>query len=179
MGALRAALRRMAEAWVLRRAILAELDQGRPVIVMGDFNDNEHSTAAEIISGEVPFRNYAWMLRHNATHGDDRYSHDEARQIADNVMRLRLHSAEALFVRQSLRDMVFTSAFNGVYESIDAILLSRHFLPDYDKNIGRMEYFSVFNDHLTDGLHPEAPYNKLASDHGQIMAHIRMGRDKR
>jgi len=31
---------------------------------------------------------------------------------------------------------------------------------------------SVFNDHLTGGRHAEAPYNKLASDHGQIMAHI-------
>jgi hypothetical protein len=30
----------------------------------------------------------------------------------------------------------------------------------------------VLNDHLTDGSHPDAPYNKLASDHGQIMAHI-------
>ena len=35
-----------------------------------------------------------------------------------------------------------------------------------------MTYFSTFNDHLTDGSHPEAPYNKLASDHGQIMAHL-------
>ncbi|MEO0783052.1 MAG: alpha-1,4 polygalactosaminidase, partial [Pseudomonadota bacterium] len=38
--------------------------------------------------------------------------------------------------------------------------------------LGEMRYFSVFNDHLTDGSHPEAPYNKLASDHGQIMAHM-------
>jgi hypothetical protein len=71
--------------------------------------------------------------------------------------------------------MVYTSAFVGVYESIDQILMSRHFHPDYKKRIGEMEYFSVFNDHLTDGSHAEAPYNKLASDHGQIMAHIRRG----
>jgi len=37
-----------------------------------------------------------------------------------------------------------------------------------------MTYFSTFNDHITDGSHAEAPYNKLASDHGQIMAHIRL-----
>ena len=54
--------------------------------------------------------------------------------------------------------------------SIDQIYLSRHFLGE----IGEMTYFSVLNDHLTDGSHAEAPYNKLASDHGQIMAHIRM-----
>ena len=67
--------------------------------------------------------------------------------------------------------MVYTSAFGGVYESIDQILLSPHFV-DGPNPIGKMDYFSVLNDHLTDGAHPEAPYNKLASDHGQIMAHI-------
>jgi hypothetical protein len=61
-----------------------------------------------------------------------------------------------------------------VYESIDQILMSRHFIPNTPHTIGEMEYFSVFNDHLTDGSHPEAPYNKLASDHGQIMAHMRL-----
>ena len=85
---------------------------------------------------------------------------------------MRLHAAEKLFVRKSLRDMVFTAAFGGVYESIDQIYMSRHFLPEYAGSIGEMEYFSVLNDHLTDGSHAEAPYNKLASDHGQIMAHM-------
>ena len=76
--------------------------------------------------------------------------------------------------RKSSRDMVYTAAFGGVFESIDQILMSRHFHPDYANKIGEMEYFSVLNDHLTDGSHPEAPYNKLASDHGQIVAHMRM-----
>ena len=88
--------------------------------------------------------------------------------------RNRLHAAEGLFVRKSLRDMVYTTAFAGVFESIDQIYLSRHFHPDYDKRIADMEYFSVLNDHITDGSHPEAPYNKLASDHGQIKAHLRL-----
>lgn len=52
--------------------------------------------------------------------------------------------------------------------------MSRHFAPDHPRAIGEIEYFSVLNDHLTDGSHPEAPYNKLASDHGQIMAHMRL-----
>ncbi len=26
-----------------------------------------------------------------------------------------------------------------------------------------------------EGSHPEAPYNKLASDHGQIIAHMQIG----
>lgn len=175
MGSLRAALRRMAEAWILRREIVAELRAGHPVIAMGDFNDGEHTVSSEIIAGEVPFRNYSWMLRHDARNYGDRYSPEENIQITEDVDRVRLHSAEKLFIRRSLRDMVYTSAFGGVYESIDQIYLSRHFHPDYADRVGEMEYFSVFNDHLTDGSHAEAPYNKLASDHGQIIAHLKFG----
>jgi len=174
LGALRAAARRMAEAWVLRREIVAELEAGHPVIAMGDFNDGEHAVSSEIISGERPFKNYAWMLRHDAEHRADRYSREENDAITESVERVRLRSAEKLFVRKSLRDMVYTSAFGGVFESIDQIWLSRHFDPDFEGRIGDMTYFSVLNDHLTDGSHPEAPYNKLASDHGQIMAHLRI-----
>ncbi len=174
LGALRAATRRMAEAWVLRRAIVDELMAGHPVIAMGDYNDGEHAVSSEIIAGERPFKNYAWMLRHDAEHRADHYSAEENDQITDDVERVRLRSAEKLFVRKSLRDMVYTSAFGGVFESIDQIWLSRHFDPDFNGRIGDMTYFSVLNDHLTDGSHPEAPYNKLASDHGQIMAHLRV-----
>ncbi|MEP5632525.1 MAG: endonuclease/exonuclease/phosphatase family protein [Tateyamaria sp.] len=174
LGGVRAALRRMAEAWVLRRAIVAELKAGYPVIVMGDFNDAEHSTSAEIISGEHPFKNYAWMLRHDAKTGRDRYSDDENTRIREDIEAVQLHSAERQFVRKSARDMIYTSAFGGVYESIDQIYMSRHFLENAPDSIGQMDYFNVLNDHITDGSHPEAPYNKLASDHGQIIAHMRL-----
>ncbi len=172
MGNLRAALRRMAEAWVLRKAVVDEIMNGRPVMVLGDFNDGEHAVSTEIITGETPFRNYGWMLRHDAKTANDRYSKEENIQIKEDIDRVRLHSAEKLFVRKSLRDMVYTSAFGGHFESIDQIFLSRHFHPENPDRLGDMSYFSVFNDHLTDGSHPEAPYNKLASDHGQIMAHF-------
>ena len=178
LGAMRAALRRMAEAVVLRRAILSELEKDRPVLVMGDFNDGEHAVSSEIISGEVPFKNYSWMLRHDAKAPNDRYTKEENLTITEAVESVRLHSAEKLFVQKSLRDMVYTTAFGGTFESIDQIYMSRHFLRSWDARIGEMEYFSVLNDHLTDGSHPEAPYNKLASDHGQIIAHMRLRDDR-
>ncbi|MEP5757730.1 MAG: endonuclease/exonuclease/phosphatase family protein [Litoreibacter sp.] len=171
MGAARAALRRMAEAWVLRRAIVDELEAGFPVIVLGDFNDSENAVSSEIISGEKPFKNYSWMRRHDAKTANDRYSDEENELIHEQIERVRLESCEKMFVRRSMRDMVYTSAFGGVFESIDQILVSRHF---HEGELGEMQYFSVLNDHLTDGSHPEAPYNKLASDHGQIMAHFRL-----
>lgn len=174
LGSARAAMRRMAEAWVLRRAIVAELKAGNPVMVLGDFNDGEHAVSSEIITGEAPFRNYAWMLRHDAEAPSDRYTAEEHRQITADVEAVRLHSAERQFVRRSMRDMVYTAAFGGQYESIDQIYMSRHFVPENGGALAEMEYFSVFNDHLTDGSHPEAPYNKLASDHGQIMGHMRL-----
>lgn len=174
LGNLRAGLRRMAEAWVLRRAILEELEHDHPVMVLGDFNDGEHAVSSEIITGETPFKNYAWMLRHDAQDRGDRYSDAENVAITQAVERVRLHSAEGFFARKSRRDMVYTSAFGGIFESIDQIYMSWHFHPDNPARLGEMEYYSAFNDHLTDGSHPEAPYNKLASDHGQIMAHIRL-----
>ncbi|MEM6696166.1 MAG: endonuclease/exonuclease/phosphatase family protein [Pseudomonadota bacterium] len=179
LGSLKGALRRMAEAWVLRELILGEIADGYPVMVLGDFNDSENSVAAEIIAGERPFVNYAWMRRHDAQSRDERYSETEAAEIRGAIEAVRLHSAEKLFVRKSLRDMVYTSAFGGVYESIDQILFSHGLHPDNPDRIGEMTYFSVFNDHLTDGAHPEAPYNKLASDHGQIMAHMSLRRARR
>ncbi len=174
LGGARSALRRMTEAWVLRREIVQELQEGRPVMVLGDFNDGEHAVSTEIISGEHPFKNYAWMLRHDAENPSDRYSKEEDVAIREAIEAVQLHSAEKQFVRRSARDMVYTAAFGGVYESIDQIYMSRHFLAGAPGSIGEMEYFSVFNDHLTDGSHAEAPYNKLASDHGQIMAHMRL-----
>lgn len=177
LGSLRAAVRRMAEAWVLRREIVKELQAGNPVAVVGDFNDGEHAVSSEIISGEAPFKNYAWMLRHDAQTPRDRYSDQEDKKIREAMLDVQLVSAENLFLRKSLRDVVYTTAFGGVHESIDQIYLSRHFHPENPDRIGQMDYFSVFNDHLTDGSHPEAPYNKLASDHGQIMAHMRIGKD--
>ena len=172
MGSLRAGLRRMAEAWVLRREILAELQAGNPVMVLGDFNDSEHAVSSEIITGETAFKNYAWMRRHDAKHKGDRYKDHENDLIQDQISAVRLHSAEKMFVRKSARDMIYTSAFGGVFESIDQILMSRHFDARDPDALGEMTYFNVLNDHLTDGSHPDAPYNKLASDHGQIMAHI-------
>ena len=174
LGALRASLRRTAEALILRELIVAELIAGNPVLSLGDFNDSDHAVSSEIVSGEKPFKNYSWIRRHDAQTKNDRYTRTENSEIRSAIETMQLVSAEKLFVRKSLRDMVYTSAFGGVYESIDQILMSYHLHPDNSKALGEMDYFSVLNDHLTDGSHPEAPYNKLASDHGQIIAHIRL-----
>ena len=131
MGSLRAGLRRMAEAWVLRRAILDELEAGNPVMVLGDFNDGENAVSTEIITGETPFRNYAWLRRHDAKHGSNRYKDHEDAVIQENISAVQLHSAEELFVKKSQRDTIYTSAFGGVLKS------EKEFLKDIDReNVG-------------------------------------------
>ena len=169
-GALRAALRRMGEALVLRRLIVADLRAGRPVIVLGDMNDADTAVSSEMLVGEAPFRNCAWMRRHDAAHEHDRYSTDENDRIQTAVRAVRLLSAETMFARRSARDVTYTAAFNGVYQSLDMILLSRHFQDGHPDQIAKLAYLQCFNDHLTDGSFEEAPYNKLASDHGQLVA---------
>ena len=173
MGEVRALMRRTCEAVAVRRLVVRELAEGRPVIVLGDFNDGEHAVSTAVIAGERPFKNYAWLRRHDAKKPNDRYSDEENDLIQEAISSMRLVSAESLHIRRSLRDMIYTSAFGGVYESIDQILLSRHFQPGFDERSFELEYLQVFNDHLTDGGHAEAPYNKLASDHGQLVATIR------
>ena len=172
-GEMRASVRRMAEALEVRALAVKEMNEDRPTMVLGDFNDSENSVVSAIIAGEKPFKNYAWMRRHDAAHRGDRYTDEENTKIRGEIERLNLTSAEKLFIRKSYRDMIYSSAFGGVYESIDQILLSRHFHPDNADRIGDLDYLSALNDHITDGAHPEAPYNKLASDHGQLVAHIR------
>ena len=174
LGELRALLRRSAEAYVLRKLIADELVKDNPVMVLGDFNDSEYSVSSSMIKGERPFKNYAWMRRHDAEHKSDRYTEQEDLIIRAQIEQYQLQSAEMQFIKKSQRDMVFTSAFGGVYESIDQILMSQHFIEGSANNIGVMDCFSMFNDHIADGAHAEAPYNKLASDHGQIMAHMKL-----
>jgi hypothetical protein len=173
IGEARSLIRRAAEAAALRRLVVDELKTGAPVVVMGDLNDSENAVSSAIIAGERPFKNYAWLRRHDATKPNQRYTDEENDQIQTAIRRSRLLSAEKMFIRQSLRDMIYTSAFGGVYESIDQILLSHHFQPDAEGQEFALEYLQCFNDHLTDGGFEEAPYNKLASDHGQLVATIR------
>ena len=94
MGSLRSGLRRMAEAWVLRCAILAYIEAGNPVMVLGDFKDSEHAVSSEIIMGEIPFENYSWKRRHDAKYRSDRYTKDENTQITEDIEAVRLFSAE-------------------------------------------------------------------------------------
>ena len=51
LGSLHSGLRRVAEAWVLRLAILGSLEKGEPAMVLGDFNAEVGSQTLAPIEG--------------------------------------------------------------------------------------------------------------------------------
>ena len=80
----------------------------------------------------------------------------------------RLFDSATIQRRQSLqRDVAYTDIHEGHYETIDHVLVSEEFNPDSRFAIGVVEEVHYFNDHITLEM-PEA------SDHGQVMARIRL-----
>ena len=80
----------------------------------------------------------------------------------------RLFDSSTIARRQSLqRNVNYTDIHEGHYETIDHILVSEEFNPDSRFAIGSVEEVNYFNDHITLDM-PEA------SDHGQVMARIRL-----
>lgn len=167
MGFLRAGLRRMAEAWVVRRLILAEIAHGHPVIVTGDFNDSEGAVSSEILRGETPMPDYTDLRRAGARAAADFHTDDEAARIRAQIEAVLLHSAETIAPPNAPDRDTRTTAFG----SLDRILVSRHFHPDFPDRLGEVEDFFAFNAHILD--QPQAE-TSMMSDHGQIVAQIRL-----
>lgn len=172
LGTLRATLRRLAEAYALRKLVLEELAHGHPVIVLGDFNDVESAISTRIVMGERPVTDATWRRRPDAAAADDTYSPEEARRIRAQMEAVRLTSAAALFRRKTLCAPDPSTGFQGRFETVDHILLSRHFHPDAPDRIGTLEHLTVLNDHIADGTRPEAPWNDVQTDHAQVIAHF-------
>lgn len=80
----------------------------------------------------------------------------------------RLFDSATIQRRQSMqRNVAYTDIHEGHYETIDHVLVSEEFNPDSRFAIGAVEEVHYFNDHITLEM-PEA------SDHGQVMARIRL-----
>jgi hypothetical protein len=124
--------------------------------------------STRIVLGEVPRADYATERRHDATRADETYTRAQADRIHESIDVLRLHRAEAL--APGTTDDSFTASFRGTRDSIDQILLSRHFRAGAADSMGEVTRFDVLNDHL---CAPGAGTG-LTSDHGQIVAHLRL-----
>ncbi|MCA9469571.1 MAG: endonuclease/exonuclease/phosphatase family protein [Nitrospira sp.] len=146
LGAALSTIRRTSEAAALRIILTEEMKKTTtPVVVLGDFNDGQHSNTLNILT-EQP--NYL-------LNGLDKGG-------ADNG----LYTTGTLQEYRSLQDVYYTHVFKNTQESLDHILVSQEF---YDHSRGRIWAFKgmeVWNDHLNQNNHKETG----TSDHGIVKA---------
>ncbi|MDZ5632334.1 endonuclease/exonuclease/phosphatase family protein [Janthinobacterium sp. GMG1] len=141
---LRSLQRRGAEAVALRMLASELGHSGRPRIVLGDFNDIANAVTTAIVMGAG------------------------APCEPGMEMRARLYDANAIQQRQdALRHVGYTNIHDSAYMTIDHILVSEHFHHASPRAIGVLQEVTYLNDHLLLCL----PY---ASDHGQVLARIRL-----
>lgn len=157
LGSAKSLLIRTAEATALRQ-ILVDTMRGNttPVIVMGDINDSVTAVTSEIVSGTPPYK---------------RLSKEKKEAIWDVL----LYNVKDLQSRVSLQDTYYTHIFNGRCESLDHIFVSNEFVRANPRYRGYVEYVRVFNDHLIDETLSNEGVPITQSDHGQVVATIKLG----
>jgi predicted extracellular nuclease len=158
LGKARSLIRRAAEAAALRFLLLEEIvGNDQPVIVLGDLNDAARAVSTDIVMGDSPSR--FWP---------------RDRPVREAYWDRLLYSAYEINARQIGRDVSYSHIFNGRYETLDHILVSQEF---YDRNpdrIGEVTDLRHFNDHLVDSQLSSDRPNRVVSDHGQLVAEIRL-----
>jgi endonuclease/exonuclease/phosphatase family metal-dependent hydrolase len=84
------------------------------------------------------------------------------------------HGVKDIQARRSRRDVYYTHIFNGNYESLDHVFVSEEFVLPNPEHIGYVENVRVLNDHLIDETLASEEIPNWQSDHGQVVATIRM-----
>jgi endonuclease/exonuclease/phosphatase family metal-dependent hydrolase len=159
-GQTRSLLIRSAEATALRSILSATMKGNeRPVILMGDVNDNGISVSTRIVSGEIPFRKLP-------------------SEIKQNVWDVLLYHVKDLQARKSFHDFYYTHVHNGHYESLDHIMVSQELVSENPRSIGRVGYVSLLNDHLFDSTLSNEKPKSWQSDHGQVSVTIELNLDR-
>ena len=153
LGAALSTIRRTAEASALR-FLLTGLMRGNdaPVIVLGDINDNQMSNTANILTEQPQY-----------LVGDSIGGGDAA-----------LYTAQTLQEYRNTRDVYYTHIHQDMMESLDHILVSQEFYDRNPQRIGVVSNLRYFNDHLFDSQLSDDKRDRIASDHGQLVAEIRL-----
>jgi endonuclease/exonuclease/phosphatase family metal-dependent hydrolase len=159
-GQARSLIRRSVEAAGLRQLLMKHLE-GReyPVILLGDVNDSGLAVTSRMVSGEPPHR---------------RMPHETKQQIWDVL----LYHVRDIQARQSYGDFYYTHIHNGHYEALDHIMVSQELVRENRRNVGRVLYVSMLNDHLVDSTLSNDKMRTWHSDHGQVVATIEVREDK-
>lgn len=152
----RSLIRRAAEANALRILLIDKLkNRQHPVIALGDLNDGNLSVTTRMITGQPPWEKLKF----------------EAKKKIWDVL---LYSVKDIQARQSYGDFYYSHIYNGYYDSLDHILVSEEFVRANRNRIGQVTYVSVLNDHLIDETLSDEDTKKWQSDHGLIIASIRL-----
>lgn len=156
----RSLMLRASESVALRALVSEALEiPHRPVILCGDVNDTGNAVTSRIISGEVP-----------------------QHRLQDNVKRriwdLLLYHVKDIQARRSYQDFYYTHIHNGMYESLDHIMVSQELVTEYPKNTGRVGLVSVYNDHLKDQTYSNQGQDKCKSDHGVVVCSLELDLDR-
>ncbi|GEM_PF-73146 len=159
-GQSRSLIIRAAEA-VAARALIAEAMRipDRPVIVCGDINDVGNAVTSRILTGEVP-------------------QHRLADQVKKQIWDVLLYHVKDIQARRSYQDFYYTHIHNGMYESLDHIMVSQELVPENPRNTGRVGLVSVYNDHLIDQTFTEQRIDKAKSDHGVVVCSLELDLDR-
>jgi len=149
-------LHRAAEAAALRCIVVDEMQNShRPVIVIGDLNDTVHSVTTEIITGTPPWPKLPIAVKHE-------------------IWETLLWSTNEVQVRASDRDVTYSHIHNGRYEVLDHVMVSQEFVRSNPDHLGYVQYLQIFNDHLIDSTLSDEWQDPTQSDHGQVVANIRL-----
>lgn len=142
IGSALSTIRRTAEAAALRVLLTKEMKGNRrPVVVMGDLNDTEHSVTNTLVTGDPSYRLFIAGRAGNSDVG--------------------LYSSSSLQEYRNLRDVNYTHIFKGRHETLDHILVSEQFY-DYSRNRKwSFKEMRVFNDFVEDD-------DRFTGDHGVV-----------
>ena len=156
----RSLMLRAAESVALRALVSHALEiPERPVVLCGDVNDTGNAVTSRIISGEVP-----------------------QHKLSDSVKRrgwdLLLYHVKDIQARRSYQDFYYTHIHNGMYESLDQIMVSQELVTEYPRRTGRVGLVSVYNDHLVDQTFSNQGVDKCKSDHGVVVCTLELDLDR-
>ena len=145
IGSALATIRRTAEAAALRVILTKEMKgNNKPVVLMGDLNDTEHSVTNIILTADPSYR---LTVAGRAGARSD----------------VGLYSSSSLQEYRSLRDVGYTHGFKGRLETLDHILVSEQFY-DYSKQRKwSFKEMRIYNDFVEDD-------DKASGDHGVVTA---------
>jgi predicted extracellular nuclease len=156
-GKIRSLIRRGIESVGIREILSQQItkDETKPIVILGDLNDNDTAVTSQAILGEAPFHHLPVEEKIN------RWKHV-------------FQNSKDVQARKSIENYHYTYIHNGHYESLDNIFISNHFAELNSKKIGRIIDVRLYNDHIIDKTISFDRKPFYVSDHGQVVANIEL-----